>query len=561
MIEWQNECSLFTIRIQGKQWYWVYKFDATASYAILAAPKNIGHNRWVVMTPEESYCSDSYYQTLHLGTQLEFKGLYYKYTSDDGLGQNSLNINTKHSNVEFLTRKNITKTYWPYLIGRIELYNEKYFPRIFFKKRYNKLNKLNKLNLEFLNFYTLQAHSLNSLFFKTLQSTNSKIASFKYAKAYYDFEQLDDLNNFAANITQQHSNKPLRFVKGLLNKHNMDLLKNVKVETNSYADTLSNLYRKKIKQLLKDLTSTPEYRKKKLSHKEMMRWYNRSENIKKIILEKRAKLFTKLKAKQTLEFGSIFSEKISETLKIFKNNLNSVILKNHYKLNKLIYFNILFQNNNKIVEKIEDCELFWGFRQRKYKRFKKYLFNKGCEYDSKTLLPLKKTNSRARILKNNLLQPFSNENDINNENYHLAIKYNKHRGELLPVNLARRLLRTKRTLVLPAHVNITLITNSYDVVHSWFVPGLGLKIDCVPGRSTHHSFYIDNVGFYYGQCAEICGRYHHHMPIRLCALNFEHFLVWWQKKGLRRMHRYNLLTDKTKKKNFFLHGQNGASMK
>lgn len=95
----------------------------------------------------------------------------------------------------------------------------------------------------------------------------------------------------------------------------------------------------------------------------------------------------------------------------------------------------------------------------------------------------------------------------------------------MPVNLARRLLRTKRILVLPAHVNITVVTNSNDVVHSWFIPGLGIKLDCVPGRSTHHTFYIDNVGLYYGQCAEICGRYHHHMPIRLCALPFEQFLV------------------------------------
>jgi hypothetical protein len=46
------------------------------------------------------------------------------------------------------------------------------------------------------------------------------------------------------------------------------------------------------------------------------------------------------------------------------------------------------------------------------------------------------------------------------------IKKNKNRGDLISVTLARRLLRTKKTLVLPAHVNITLITNSYDIVHS-----------------------------------------------------------------------------------------------
>jgi len=115
------------------------------------------------------------------------------------------------------------------------------------------------------------------------------------------------------------------------------------------------------------------------------------------------------------------------------------------------------------------------------------------------------------------------------------LKKNKKRSDLIPVTLARRILRTKRTLVLPAHVNITLVTNSFDIVHSWFIPGLGIKIDCVPGRSTHHTFYIDNVGFYYGQCAEICGRYHHHMPIRVCALPFEHFLVWWYNFGLPKL--------------------------
>jgi hypothetical protein len=51
-------------------------------------------------------------------------------------------------------------------------------------------------------------------------------------------------------------------------------------------------------------------------------------------------------------------------------------------------------------------------------------------------------------------------------NYYLSMKINRNKSELVPVTLARRLLRTKRTLVLPAHVNLTVITNSYDVVHS-----------------------------------------------------------------------------------------------
>jgi hypothetical protein len=45
-------------------------------------------------------------------------------------------------------------------------------------------------------------------------------------------------------------------------------------------------------------------------------------------------------------------------------------------------------------------------------------------------------------------------------------KKNKKRDEFFNITTSRRLLRTKHTLVLPAHVNITAITNSYDVVHS-----------------------------------------------------------------------------------------------
>lgn len=110
-------------------------------------------------------------------------------------------------------------------------------------------------------------------------------------------------------------------------------------------------------------------------------------------------------------------------------------------------------------------------------------------------------------------------------------QHSANRTNDLSLQSNRRLLRTKRVLVLPAHTNITLITNSFDVMHSWYIPGLGVKLDCVPGRSTHHTIHIDHAGFYYGQCAEICGRYHHHMPIRVCALPFEHFLIWWYHYG------------------------------
>lgn len=109
-----------------------------------------------------------------------------------------------------------------------------------------------------------------------------------------------------------------------------------------------------------------------------------------------------------------------------------------------------------------------------------------------------------------------------------------------------RLLKTDTILVLPTEIFINVITNSFDVIHSWFIPGLGFKMDCIPGRSTHHTLFIDIPGLYYGQCAEICGRLHHHMPIKVCAMSFEHFYLWW-------IHTFNslLFLDSLKNNNKF----------
>lgn len=90
-----------------------------------------------------------------------------------------------------------------------------------------------------------------------------------------------------------------------------------------------------------------------------------------------------------------------------------------------------------------------------------------------------------------------------------------------------RFTSTDNCVYLPTRKNITVITNSFDVAHSWFLPGLGLKFDCIPGRSTHHSLFISKPGYYFGHCAEVCGRFHHHMPIKIVALNVDHFLYFY----------------------------------
>lgn len=223
---------------------------------------------------------------------------------------------------------------------------------------------------------------------------------------------------------------------------------------------------------------------------------------------------------------------------------------------------VRFNDDSGTSPKVEDnSENFWILKQKRYKKKQQiseseYLITDF--YDSRVYTRNDKKPSflTSRLLLNGAiadavdslrLESEKEDEEFTGFAFYRAVRNNKKHGELLPVTLSRRLLRTKKTLVLPAHVNMTLVTNSYDVVHSWFIPGLGIKIDCVPGRSTHHSLYIDNVGFYYGQCAEICGRYHHHMPIRVCALPFEHFLVWWRAKGLPKLLKIKL-TDPNKDK-------------
>jgi hypothetical protein len=69
MIEWQAESGLFTIRIRGKQWYWIYKFELKALTDIITTPKNMGRNKWVITTPGELQSADDYLHILQLRAQ------------------------------------------------------------------------------------------------------------------------------------------------------------------------------------------------------------------------------------------------------------------------------------------------------------------------------------------------------------------------------------------------------------------------------------------------------------------------------------------------------------
>jgi len=89
-----------------------------------------------------------------------------------------------------------------------------------------------------------------------------------------------------------------------------------------------------------------------------------------------------------------------------------------------------------------------------------------------------------------------------------------------------RLLEVDNRLVLPINIEIRILVSAADVIHSWTIPALGVKVDAVPGRLNQLGFTISTSGIYYGQCSEICGANHSFIPISIEAINLKYFIKW-----------------------------------
>nr|YP_009710897.1 cytochrome c oxidase subunit II [Ptilonyssus chloris]QGA47499.1 cytochrome c oxidase subunit II [Ptilonyssus chloris] len=89
-----------------------------------------------------------------------------------------------------------------------------------------------------------------------------------------------------------------------------------------------------------------------------------------------------------------------------------------------------------------------------------------------------------------------------------------------------RLLDVDNRMILPFNLNTRLLVTSFDVIHSWTIPSLGVKIDAIPGRINQINFFTYRPGLYYGQCSEICGANHSFMPICVEITNMNNFFSW-----------------------------------
>jgi cytochrome c oxidase subunit 2 len=93
-----------------------------------------------------------------------------------------------------------------------------------------------------------------------------------------------------------------------------------------------------------------------------------------------------------------------------------------------------------------------------------------------------------------------------------------------------RLLEVDNRVVLPFKTHIRLLITAADVLHSWAVPSLGIKVDACPGRLNQTSLFLLRDGVFYGQCSEICGVGHGNMPIVVESVSTEKYISWLAEK-------------------------------
>ena len=87
-------------------------------------------------------------------------------------------------------------------------------------------------------------------------------------------------------------------------------------------------------------------------------------------------------------------------------------------------------------------------------------------------------------------------------------------------------LHATSAVAMPIETRLHILASSKDVIHSWAIPSAGIKIDCVPGYSSHRITIFLVTGIFWGQCMEICGRFHHWMPIIVYFMKKDLFFLW-----------------------------------
>ena len=178
---------------------------------------------------------------------------------------------------------------------------------------------------------------------------------------------------------------------------------------------------------------------------------------------------------------------------------------------------------NAVLEKLVE-EKFENFKEKNSYSYLMSLYLDWNKKGIKNLLEFSVIHSDDYI--NKLKEAISNSESILNANK-LNVDFDSYMVPESDLNLGdHRLLEVTEHVVLPVNTYVRILVSSADVLHSFAVPSLGLKVDAVPGRLNQLSVYIKRHGVFYGQCSELCGVSHGMMPITIRAVNLEDYVRW-----------------------------------
>lgn len=152
----------------------------------------------------------------------------------------------------------------------------------------------------------------------------------------------------------------------------------------------------------------------------------------------------------------------------------------------------------------------------------KYLYLKAILASSKQMLnssPIKLDHV------NNYIFFYFFNNSETNISKNLELYKNQYRPLRKGISNMLRLHGTG-AIAMPVEMRLQILASSRDVIHSWSIPSAGIKIDCIPGYTSHRIMKFLLTGIYWGQCQEICGRYHHWMPIIAYFMKRDLFFLW-----------------------------------
>jgi len=163
---------------------------------------------------------------------------------------------------------------------------------------------------------------------------------------------------------------------------------------------------------------------------------------------------------------------------------------------------------------------------------KKYLVNSQPSLNNPIVLTLKtiynssdfgskKTINTNKIFFQNYKKPLLG---LENKNDTMLLKSQYQPLRKGIVNLIR--IQADKAVAMPTDTRLQILAVSKDIIHSWAIPSAGIKIDCIPGYSSHRVAIFTLSGIYWGQCMEICGRFHHWMPIVVYFIRRDLFCLW-----------------------------------